>query len=189
MSSTDSSEIRVRPEPTPNPASIRFVVDATILESGTADFQNAESVKGRSVLAETLFGLDGVTGVFLGPNFVTITAPDVIEWDRMGESVIGAIQEHLAGGKPILIGDTNDFMEGDGEIERGIIQIIENEIRPAVAMDGGDIIFGGFEGGIVRLHLRGSCSGCPSSLMTLKMGIERRLQEDFPEIQGVEAIG
>jgi Fe-S cluster biogenesis protein NfuA len=189
MSSTGSSEIMIRPEPTPNPASIRFVVDATILESGTADFQDAASAEDKSPLVNALFALEGVTGVFLGPNFITITAPDVIEWDKLGELVIGVIRDHLSSGEPTLIGETNDSMEGRGEIEQGIIRIIEDEIRPAVAMDGGDIIFGGFEQGIVRLHLRGSCSGCPSSMMTLKMGIERRLQEEFPEVQSVEAIG
>jgi Fe-S cluster biogenesis protein NfuA len=184
-----TQEITVRPEPTPNPASVRFVVNRTIMERGTADFPT-KSDAARSPLAQHIFEIEGVTGVFLGSNFVTVTVDEeVVHWDLLGEQVTNLIRTHFSSGEETILGGADRFQtEGGNPIEQGIIRVIETEIRPAVAMDGGDIVFGGFKDGVVSLHLRGSCSGCPSSLMTLKMGIERRLQEEFLEVLSVEAI-
>jgi Fe-S cluster biogenesis protein NfuA len=186
METTD--EIVVRPEPTPNPASVRFVVNRPIMERGTADFPSAEAAE-RSPLAKQVFALPGVRGVFLGSNFITTTVDeDEVRWDLLGEQVTEIVKAHLATGEAAVEGGADQFQQGGTGIEQGIIRVIENEIRPAVAMDGGDIVFAGYKDGIVSLHLRGSCSGCPSSMMTLKMGIERRLQEEFPEVVSVEAV-
>lgn len=183
------SEIIVRPEPTPNPASVRFLINRTVLERGTAEFTSAEAAA-RSPLATRIFGIPGVQAVMLGTNFITVTVDEaVVKWDALGESVEQIVREHVTSGAAAVEGGADAFENtGKTPTEQGIIRVIENEIRPAVAMDGGDIVFGDFKEGIVRLYLRGSCSGCPSSMMTLKMGIERRLKEEFPEVLAVEAM-
>lgn len=185
MATSDSQQMVIRPEITPNPASMRFVLDRPVLENGTADFSNAELAE-RSPLAQRLFALAGVSGVFLGPNFITVTAEG--DWGALSGQVSAAIREHYASGEPVLVGMTDASARADSDVAKGIVRVIEEEIRPAVAMDGGDVVFGGYENGIVMLHLRGACSGCPSAVFTLKMGIERRLKEEFPEIRSVEAI-
>ena len=187
MATAKSNPIQVHPEATPNPASMRFVVAQRFLPSGTVEFTDAAKAA-RSPLAQPLFALAGVKGVLIGPNFVTVTASPEANWTALMEKIIPIIQAFVAGGEPAVSGKGEASRAGLSEVEAGIIRVIEEEIRPAVAMDGGDIIFGGYEKGIVSLHLRGACSGCPSSLMTLKMGIERRLKEEFPEIVSVEAV-
>jgi Fe-S cluster biogenesis protein NfuA len=186
MSTSDSSLLMISSEVTPNPASMRFVLNRPVLETGTADFAGPAEAD-RSPLALRLFALKGVSGVFLGPNFVTVAAEQG-DWLVLRQPVIDAIREHLTSGEPILVGTSDLQAEGTTETAEGIIRVIEEEIRPAVAMDGGDVVFSGYENGIVRLRLRGACSGCPSALFTLKMGIERRLKEEFPEIVSVEAV-
>ncbi|HOE96722.1 MAG TPA: NifU family protein [Candidatus Sumerlaeota bacterium] len=186
-----ADEILIRPEPTPNPDSVRFIVSERLLEGGTADLKRSASALERSPLARKIFdACEDVQGVFLGPDFVTITARETADWPTIADAVDVIVRQHLAAGEPVLLGDA-DAAHGaaaDTEVARGIARIIDAEIRPAVAMDGGDVIFGGYEDGIVSLYLRGACHGCPSSMMTLKMGIERRLKEEFPEIVSVEAI-
>ena len=183
-----ANDLMIYPEPTPNPASVRFVLDRPVIERGTADFPAADRAE-NSPLARRLFALDGVRGVLLGPNFVTVTADSSSDWSALVDLVTDVIRAHFDSGEAALIGGADELqVHADSEIEQGIVRVIEVEIRPAVAMDGGDIVFGGYENGIVHLHLRGACAGCPSSMMTLKMGIERRLQEEFPEIVAVEAI-
>ena len=187
MSSTDAPEVFIRPEPTPNPNSVRFVVDRPLLPGGTAEFPGADQAE-NSPLARRLFAIDEVDRVLIGPDFVSITS-EAVDWATLGERVMETIREHVASGEEAVAGGADAVaIEAKTETERGIMRVIDQEIRPAVAMDGGDIIYGGFENGVVHLHLRGSCHGCPSSMMTLKMGIERRLQEEFPEVQAVEAI-
>lgn len=191
MTSADYADIMIRPEPTPNPASVRFVLNCPVLEGGTAEIRDAATARARSPLAAKLFGLAAVEGVFLGTNFVTITAGPGVEWNSLAASVIDLVRAHMAAGEPVLIGAPDPAPEGshdESEVAQGVVRIIDEEIRPAVAMDGGDVVFSHFENGVVYLQLRGSCHGCPSALMTLKMGIERRLQEDFPEIVAVEAV-
>ena len=191
MTTPQNESIEIRPEPTPNPASVRFVLSRPVVEGGTVDLKSAAEAGERSPLAARLFKLAAVEGVFLGTNFVTITANPEAQWNSLAASVIETIKEGLAAGDEPLIGEPDPAPEAThstDEVTQGIVRIINEEIRPAVAMDGGDIVFGGYQNGVVQLHLRGSCHGCPSSLMTLKMGIERRLQEDYPEIMAVEAI-
>lgn len=184
-------EIHVQPEPTPNPASVRFLVDRPVLEHGTADIKSAEDAKARSPLALALFATDGVESVFLGPNFVTITGGEDADWQHLVPAVISTLREHYKGGEPTLTGDPDPSpvsAHDQDEIIQGIMKVIDEEIRPAVAMDGGDVVFTNFHDGVVQLHLRGACSGCPSSMVTLKLGIERRLREEFPEVIAVEAV-
>ena len=187
MAQSDNVKLSIRPEATPNPRSVRFVLDRALMEGCGADFRSLEKAE-RSPLARRLFGIDGVAGVFVGPNFVTITTGGQPDWNAVMEQVDRLLREHIASGEPAVVGGGDGAGEGRSEIEKGIIRVIEEEIRPAVAMDGGDVVFGGYEDGVVHLHLRGACAGCPSSVMTLKMGIERRLKEEFPEIVSVEGI-
>jgi Fe-S cluster biogenesis protein NfuA len=190
MTTADSQHLIIRPEPTPNPASVRFVVSCPVLEGGTADIKDAAVAKARSPLAAKLFGLAAVKGVFLGANFVTVSAEAGVDWNSLAASVIDILRGHLSAGEPNLIGDPDPapVAHDHGEVAQGVMKIIDEEVRPAVAMDGGDVIFDSYEDGVVKLRLRGSCHGCPSSMMTLKMGIERRLREEYPEIVSVEAV-
>jgi Fe-S cluster biogenesis protein NfuA len=183
----------IQTEPTPNPATLKFLPGETVLSSGTADFPNAEAA-GRSPLARALFDIDGVKGVFLGSDFVTVTKDDTLDWQVMKPLVLGAIMEHLTARRPILLDGEGDeaadevFAAEDGEIVAQIKELLDTRVRPAVAMDGGDIVFRGFEEGVVYLHMQGACSGCPSSTATLKMGIENMLRHYIPEVQAVRPV-
>ncbi|MCS6904668.1 MAG: NifU family protein [Bacteroidia bacterium] len=177
-------------ELTPNPSSLKFVLDEIILEEGVADFPDAESAKGNSQLAERLYRYPFTQGVFIGRNFITLTKDDNAQWNDVIPVIKAEIQKFFEAGLPVLenVQVTPKFL-GTSDIEQKIIQVIEEQVRPAVAMDGGDIIYEGFDDGIVKLKLRGSCSGCPSSSMTLKHGIQSLLIRLFPEhVKAVEAI-
>lgn len=184
----ETNPVKIRAEVTPNPASMRFILDCPVLEEGTAEFTSPAQAE-RSPLALRLFTQRGVSAIFLGPNFITVTAEHG-DWAVLRDPVSAAIQAHFASGQAALEGasDGAGAAVSTSEIEAGILRVIEEEIRPAVAMDGGDVMFNRYENGIVHLHLRGACSGCPSAVFTLKMGIERRLKEEFPEIVGVQAV-
>lgn len=182
----------IQTEPTPNPATLKFLPGETVLGQGTADFPNAEAA-GRSPLAAALFEIDGVTGVFLGSDFVTVTKSDETGWQALKPLVLGAIMEHFTARRPMLLdgGEAEveeSFAAEDGEVVAQIKELLDTRVRPAVAMDGGDIIFKGFEDGVVYLHMQGSCSGCPSSTATLKMGIENMLRHYIPEVQAVRPV-
>jgi Fe-S cluster biogenesis protein NfuA len=179
----------IQTEQTPNPATLKFLPGQTVLERGTADFASPEAA-GRSPLARRLFQLDGVTGVFLGSDFVTITKRDDKDWALMKPALLGIIMEHFAGNRPVLEGPLDEDAaadEGD-EVVAQIKELLDTRVRPAVAQDGGDIVFRGFEDGVVYLHMQGSCSGCPSSTATLKMGIENMLRHYVPEVVEVRAV-
>jgi Fe-S cluster biogenesis protein NfuA len=179
----------IQTEETPNPATLKFLPGRTVMESGTANFPTAESAA-RSPLAERLFDLEGVTGVFLGSDFVTVTKRVDRDWHLMKPAILGVIMEHFTANRPV-IHETAPVASGDGEDSEIVAQIkdlLETRVRPAVAQDGGDIIFQGFEEGVVYLHLQGSCSGCPSSTATLKMGIENMLKHYIPEVSEVRAV-
>jgi Fe-S cluster biogenesis protein NfuA len=170
---------------------VRFVVNRVVLEHGSAEILDAKAAAARSPLAAKLFVLEGVTSVLLGAYFVTIGAQPGVNWRALAGLVMETMREHLSSGRPTLTGAPDAPPSGardQDEVARGIMRVIDEEIRPAVAMDGGDVVFDEYRDGIVRLHMRGSCHGCPSAAMTLKMGIERRLQEKFPEIVAVEAV-
>ncbi|MCC7048434.1 MAG: NifU family protein [Alphaproteobacteria bacterium] len=179
----------IQTEETPNPATLKFLPGRPVMETGTANFPTADSA-GRSPLAERLFDLDGVTGVFLGGDFVTVTKAADRDWHLMKPGILGVIMEHFTANRPVIVA-TAAPAAGEGEDSELVAQIkdlLETRVRPAVAQDGGDIIFQGFEEGVVYLHMQGSCSGCPSSTATLKMGIENMLKHYIPEVTEVRAV-
>jgi Fe-S cluster biogenesis protein NfuA len=184
-------DVTVSLEFTPNPNTLKFVVEQILLEKGAANYTSLESTT-NSPLAEKLFKLGGITGVMIGRNFVTVTKGDAGDWEKIHEASVSTIASHLKAGEKIVTGDVSsapvNHAQATGEIEMQIKKILDEEIRPAVAMDGGDITFDKYDNGTVYLFLQGSCSGCPSSTMTLKMGIETRLKEMIPEIKDVVAI-
>jgi Fe-S cluster biogenesis protein NfuA len=189
---TAQERIDISLEFTPNPNTLKYVVNRTLLERGAANFPNIESTE-RSPLAKRLFGIVGVAGVMVGKNFITVTKGEDGDWESLNRGVNEILKDHLEKGLTIVdeqltsaaAGPTG---QGTGAIEDKIRAILDAEIRPAVAMDGGDITFEKFENGTVYLYLQGSCSGCPSSTATLKMGIENRLKEAIPEVQEVVSV-
>jgi Fe-S cluster biogenesis protein NfuA len=181
----------IQTEETPNPATLKFLPGRTVMESGTANFPTADQA-GRSPLAERLFDLEGVSGVFLGGDFVTVTKTADRDWYLMKPAILGVIMEHFTANKPVILPETEGESAAatgeDSEIVTQIKELLETRVRPAVAQDGGDIVFQGFESGVVYLHMQGSCSGCPSSTATLKMGIENMLKHYIPEVTEVRAV-
>ena len=182
-------DVIVTLEFTPNPNTLKFVVNRELLTRGAASFTDASQTENKSPLAGKLFGTPGVGGVMIGRNFVTITKTETGDWDIVHEKSREIIEGHITSGAPVVEETAmNANTQGGGEIEQKIREILDNEIRPAVAMDGGDITFDKFENGVVYLYLQGSCAGCPSSSATLKMGIETRLREAIPEVQEVVSV-
>ncbi len=183
----------IQTEETPNPGTLKFLPGRDVMATGVADFTSVEGAK-RSPLAFILFGIAGVKGVFLGQDFVTVTKSDEKSWQTLKPMILGAIMDHYTSGHPVIVdaaptGESEEFNDGIGpEIVSQIKELIETRVRPAVAQDGGDIIYKGFKEGTVYLHMRGSCAGCPSSTATLKMGIENMLRHYVPEVLQVEAI-
>jgi Fe-S cluster biogenesis protein NfuA len=186
----NESEVYVSLEFTPNPNTLKYAVNRQLIERGAANFTDAKEARERSPLAEKLFRISGINGVMIGMTFVTITKSDDGDWDLVHKSASETIYNHLSKNEPVLIDRGSDTAHkgGDSDIENKIRDILDQEIRPAVAMDGGDITFEKYEDGVVYLYLQGSCSGCPSSTATLKMGIETRLRQAIPEIQEVVAV-
>lgn len=189
--------IRVDLEFTPNPNTLKYMVNMALLVSGAENFKDAGSAQGKSGLAEALFELKGIASLMIGKNFVTVTLGEQDSLTELNDKIISTIQSYLASGKPpvnleALAAAREALGAGGGgahgPVEERIIRILDDEIRPAVAMDGGDITFERFSEGVVYLHMKGSCSGCPSSSATLKMGIENRLKESIPEVIEVVAI-
>ena len=182
----------IQTEQTPNPATLKFLPGRAVLTSGTADFTGVEDAAGRSPLASHLFEIDGVAAVFFGADFITITKRSDKEWHVLKPAILGAIMEHMTTGLPILSDVPADdgasaATEEDSEVVGQIKELIETRVRPAVAQDGGDIVFEKFDEGVVYLQLRGACAGCPSSSATLKMGIENMLKHYIPEVTEVRA--
>src|SRR5512134_2386662 len=178
----------IQTEFTPNPASLKFLPGVAVMTSGTANFTTPEQ-SSRSPLASRLFTIDGVEGVFLGYDFITVTKTPSQQWDVMKPQVLAAIMDHFTSGAEVIEGGEPAGGEGEGdEIAAQIKELIDTRVRPAVAQDGGDIIFRGFEDGIVYLHMQGSCSGCPSSTATLKSGIENMLRHYVPEVVEVQPV-
>jgi Fe-S cluster biogenesis protein NfuA len=180
----------IQTEQTPNPATLKFLPGRTVMESGTANFTTADAAQ-RSPLAVRLFEIESVTGVFLGSDFVTVTKDEPADWYKLKPEILGAIMEHFTAGKPVILAEAAAApaaAEEDDEIVVQIKELLETRVRPAVAMDGGDILFHDFQDGIVYLHMQGSCSGCPSSTATLKAGIENMLRHYIPEVQAVQAV-
>jgi len=182
----------IQTEATPNPATLKFIPGKPVLAEGTADF-TAKDEALASPLASRLFDIKGVRGVFLGSDFISVTKGDV-EWQHLKPMVLGAIMEHYVSGAPIVAEESaNDaagvsFDPKDQAVVDTIKELLETRVRPAVAQDGGDITFSGFREGVVYLHMRGACSGCPSSTATLRHGIENLLRHFCPEVQEVQAV-
>ena len=180
--------VQVIVEPTPNPNSLKFSWGKTVVDDGPFDFPDARKAE-KSPLATKIFRNNGVLGVFVGREFVTVTKHEGVSWERLETKVIETLRDHVVSGDPMVDDDIKEGVEEDhGVISSKIREILDRDIRPAVAMDGGDIIFMGYDDGIVRLRLQGSCSGCPSSTATLKMGIEGRLKQAIPEVVEVVAV-
>lgn len=182
--------VNIQLEWTPNPSTLKYVVDRKLIPSGAVNITSREAAKEKSPLADRLMDIKGITAVMVGVNFVTITKGDEGEWDEVNDAVMALLDEHLSADKPVV--NESALMRpagaAGGSVEEQIRNILDSEIRPAVAQDGGDITLDKFEGGIVYLHMQGSCSGCPSSTATLKMGIESRLRELIPEVNEVVAV-
>jgi len=186
----------IQTESTPNPNTLKFLPGRDVMgEGAVADFPSAEQA-GRSPLASALFTIPEVARVFFGSDFISVTKRDG-DWKHLKPAILGAVMEHFTRGLPLIEGGAEEGEEGreqyseeDAEIVEQIKELIETRVRPAVAADGGDIIFRGFDSdsGIVSLHLQGSCAGCPSSTMTLKNGIENMLRHYVPEVTAVEAV-
>jgi Fe-S cluster biogenesis protein NfuA len=179
----------MRAERTPNPNSIKWVLDHPIVEPGGGAHFDARPSEEVSPLAAKLLGIEGVEVVFLASNFVTLTKREDAEWTDLGRTIIGVLEECLAGGGPALGPEfEKQNLAGEDEVVTRIRRVLDEEVRPTVAMDGGDVVFGRFRDGIVEVYLQGACSGCPGSAATLKHGIEARLREAVPEVQVVVAL-
>lgn len=180
---------RMHAERTPNPNSIKWVMGSPLVDAGSSAHFEAAPPEEVSPLAARLFAIDGVTGVFLAANFATVTKREEIEWTDLAQPIVDVLKQVLGeGGSALGPAYEAPEREGDTGVVARILQVLDEEVRPAVAMDGGDVLFSAFRDGIVELHLQGSCSGCPSSAATLKHGIEARLRESIPEVQGVVAL-
>ena len=179
--------ISVHTEGTPNPNALKFVFNKTFIEKGSHNFTSIENCK-NSPLAEKLFKIAHVNEVFIGKDFITITKKQDIPWENIYDQILHTIDDHLYKGEPIIINTHINNEKGKSEIEQKILDLLDNQIRPAVAADGGDIIFDSYEDGILKLHLQGACSSCPSSIMTLKAGIEGLLKKQIPELKEVISI-
>ena len=189
----------IQTEETPNPATLKFIPDGhVVLKNGTAEFKNQKQAESKSPLALQLFTITGVEAVFFGHDFITITKSGNAVWKYLTSEIQAVIMDFfLTGKEPMFENKENENIneinknlpeEGDSEIVKQIKELIEIKVRPAVAMDGGDIIFHSFENGVVYLMLKGSCSGCPSSTVTLKSGIENMLKHYIPEVESVEQV-
>ena len=181
----------IETEGTPNPATLKFLPGRDVMGAGTADFAGPD-LAARSPLAMALFELVGVARVFLGGDFVTVTKNDLVDWQALRPQVLGVLMEHFVAGRAVVEGTGADVQEDvapeDAEIVEQIKELLDTRVRPAVASDGGDIVFRGYRDGVVRLHMQGACSGCPSSSATLKHGIENMLRHYVPEVVSVEQV-
>lgn len=183
----------IQTESTPNPATLKFLPGEVVMTAGTADFPNPDT-GADSPLAARVFGVAGVIGVFFGPNFVTVTKADEVDWNHIKPAILGAIMEHYQSGDKVMgAADASGGHQAhdgpDSQIVEQIKDLLDTRVRPAVAQDGGDITFHGFDKGIVYLHMQGACAGCPSSTITLKMGIENLLRHYIPEVTEVRPVG
>jgi Fe-S cluster biogenesis protein NfuA len=189
----------IQTEATPNPATLKFLPGVMVLADGTADFRDAATAADASPLAAALFSVPGITGVFFGYDFVTVTKNDGPDWQHLKPAILGAIMEHFMAGRPVMnagaqaaeetASEGEEFYDkADAEIVVTIKELLDTRVRPAVAQDGGDITFRGFQDGTVFLHMKGACAGCPSSTATLKHGIQNLLKHFVPEVQQVEQV-
>ncbi|UOF01731.1 NifU family protein [Bdellovibrio reynosensis] len=180
--------VQVTFEPTPNPATMKFHLHRQVTAEGfdCANSQEAE----RSPLAAKIFGFPWTSSVYVGPDFITVTKQDWVDWELLANPLTGLIQEHLDRDEPVVVEfiEMAEDDENDSPMVRNIKSVLNREIRPVVALDGGDIVFHKYQDQVLYVHMKGACSGCPSSSVTLKEGIETRMRELFPEIKEVVAV-
>ena len=182
----------IQTEETPNPSTLKFLPGREVLPNGSMDFRSEQDAK-NSPLAEALFNVDGVVGVFLSDDFITITKRDDKDWHLIKPGLLGVIMEHFTANRPVMISDeensvlSSSFEDEEDEVVSQIKELLYTRVRPAVAQDGGDIVFEDFTDGTVTVQMRGACAGCPSSTATLKMGIENMLRHYIPEVKEVVA--
>ncbi len=184
----------IQTEATPNPATLKFIPGRPVLPGSTRDYRTTEAAA-ESPLATRLFRIANVSGVFLGQDFITVSKAGG-EWQHLKPAILGQIMDHYLSGEPTLAGEAaaaaasgpEDFDESDADVVTNIKQLLETRVRPAVAQDGGDITFHGFRKGVVYLHMKGACAGCPSSKATLKNGIENLLRHFVPEVSEVRPV-
>ena len=181
----------IQTEPTPNPATLKFLPGQAVMPRGVAEFTDPDEAERLSPLARRIFAVEGVAGVYLGSAFISVTKSDAVDWYAM--QPLGAIMEHDLSGEPVAAPEAALSVDGetggeDAPTVRQIKELIDSRVRPAVARDGGDIVFHGFDRGVVYLHMRGACSGCPSSIVTLKNGIENLLKYYVPDVVEVRAV-
>lgn len=179
----------IQTESTPNPLTLKFLPGVAVMDQGTAFFTDAASAK-RSPLATELFHIEHVNAVFLGSDFITITRAEEASWELMKPALLNAITEHFVAGRKVMNAEVESQANAaeDSDIVKQIKELIETRVRPAVAQDGGDIVYKDFKEGVVQVELHGACSGCPSSTATLKQGIENMLKHYVPEVIAVEAV-
>ena len=184
----------IQTEQTPNPETLKFLPGRVVMKEGTAFYQNVKEAS-NSPFAKRLFVLDGVSGVFFGSDFITITKSQELDWQTMKPIILGSIMDHFNSSDETVNVDSSlkgkeslKESNNDSDVVKQIKELLDTRVRPAVAMDGGDIVYQSFEEGIVYLHMQGSCSGCPSSTATLKMGIENMLKHYVPEVKEVRPI-
>jgi Fe-S cluster biogenesis protein NfuA len=184
----------IQTEATPNPATLKFLPGRSVLETGTLDLRSRDEAA-QSPLAERLFAVDGVRGVFFGSDFIAVTKDDDAEWQHLKPMILGGIMEHFISGAPLLNSaspepaEVDEFFDtADAETVATIKELIETRVRPAVASDGGDITFKGFKDGVVYLNMKGACSGCPSSTATLRHGIQNLLRHFLPDVTEVRPM-
>lgn len=187
-----NKDIKIHTEPTPNPETLKFVTNV-ILSETAMNFANQGEAQGVSPLAVKILGFPWAAGLYLGREFLSITKENWVDWETLEAPLVELIREHLLSDEPVVTGRkrevvADEILETDEPVVRRIKEILRDDIRPAVAMDGGDIRFHSFKDGVVYLHMQGACSGCPSSMYTLKEGIETRLRDALPEVKMVEAI-
>ncbi len=180
--------MKVTYETTPNPATLKFVFSNKIADQ-QSDYPNVESTD-TSPLAAKIFGFPWVSSVYIGQDFMTITKQDWVDWSVIAQPLTGLLSEHVTSGQPVFVQKTvdPDINENDSAIVKQIKKVLKEEIRPVVAMDGGDVVFSKYEDNVLYIQMKGACNGCPSSQATLKDGIEVRMKEAIPEIKAVEAI-
>ena len=177
----------VQTEVTPNPNSLKFLPGKKVSNSGSYEITNKEDTQ--NVLVRDILSVNGVEGIFLGDDFISVNKNDLTKWEDVKHIVISLINDFYSDGKDFVIDENLEKKNSNlNEIEQKIVKILEQKIRPAVARDGGDIIFKEFKDGVVKVQLQGSCSGCPSSTMTLKQGVQNLLCHYLPEVKEVVAI-
>jgi Fe-S cluster biogenesis protein NfuA len=182
----------IQTEPTPNPATLKFLPGREVLPAGTLELTDAAAAERASPLATRIFTVEGVRAVYLATDFISVTKDDGVDWYALKPAVLGAVMEHYLSGEPVLHADhvpeAGPAIDTGDPIVMRILELLDARVRPAVARDGGDITFQGFERGVVYLNMRGACSGCPSSTLTLKAGIENLLKYYVPEVVEVRAV-